>query len=354
LVHLETARILFKEYAAEPHGIGSNNLNDRDPGNQIEFVVGAMAYWEAMASFLFDQRLEDLNYLLLSCDHRDEQFIRPNPWSGISDRLFIYMAQAGALSRQKVLTNKISRYISAAARDEIMSKQHQEASELVQRLMHFKPPNRHYIQDPGDKRTPLAHLLRLAHIYKLSILLQLYVSFPNLVATDGKDLVGEEIPNARQQHSDEPRHNLIITLAITILNIMATIPEDSRINAFLTLPLIIAGSVLQPCRTASDYHNSETIYSAPDLVSTIDQEIRLTNMTDCIIDHWRSVVRNRLEIMHSFVALDPIARARQLLELVWIKADIASYNGQWMGSGLSGMTHWMEVMIEERLESIFG
>jgi hypothetical protein len=73
-----------------------------------------------------------------------------------------------------------------------------------------------------------------------------------------------------------------------------------------------------------------------------------------MIHHWRLFVRNSLGFMHNFVALKAIARAQQLLELVWNTSDIAGYNNQARGSGMLGMTHWMEVMIEECLESIFG
>lgn len=345
---------MFKEYAADQPGEASNNLRNRDPGNHVSFMVGIMAYWEAMASFLFDQGPEDLTYLLLFCDDQDEQIICPNPWSGISDRLFVYMAQAGALSRQKLLTNRLSKYISTTVQGEITSKQHQEASELVRRLLQFRPPNQRYIRDPGDKSTPLDHLLRLAQVYKLSILLQIYLSFPGLVATDQNVPVDESIPFPQRQHFDEPRQNFIITLATSILSIMATIPEGSRVNAFLTLPLIIAGSVLQTRRTNFDYYNSESTHPAPSPSPTIERELRLIHTTDYMIHHWRSFVRNRLGLMHNFVALEPIARALQLLELVWNTSDTAGYNNQALGSGMLGMTHWMEVMIEERLESIFG
>jgi hypothetical protein len=158
------------------------------------------------------------------------------------------MAQAGALSRQTLLANKLSKYISATVRDEIISKQHREDSELVRRLLQFMPPNQCYIQDSGDKSTPLDHLLRLPQVYKLSILIQIYLSFPGLVATDQNVQADESIPNPQRQHFDQPCQNFIITLATSILNIMATIPEGSRVNIFLTLPLIIAGSVLQTRR----------------------------------------------------------------------------------------------------------
>jgi hypothetical protein len=45
--------------------------------------------------------------------------------------------------------------------------------------------------------------------------------------------------------------------------------------------------------------------------------------------------------MHKFVALESIARARQLLELVWNMSDTAGYNNQALGSGMLGMTHWL-------------
>jgi hypothetical protein len=66
---------------------------------------------------------------------------------------------------------------------------------------------------------------------------------------------------------------------------MATIPEESRVNVFLRLPLIIAGSVLQPRRTNFGYCNSESTHPAPSPSPTIERELSIIRTTDYMIHH---------------------------------------------------------------------
>jgi hypothetical protein len=306
LVHLRTARILFKECETDGRKGEPNNSDGLD----FTFIVGMMAYWEAVVSPLFDQGPEELNYLLRFCDEQDQRMIYPNPWSGISSRIFVYMAQAGALSRQKFLANKVSKHITShSVQQEIFSKQYEEAEEFEHGLLQFRLPDQNCIKDPGDELTPLDHIFRLTQTYWLSALLQIYLSYP--------DIIVKNKPNPSPQHSNEQRRNLIISLAISILNIIATIPEGSRVNAFLTLPMLAAGSALQPDRRNKNKYDSNLgpRPATPSSAPTIECELMLSYTAEYMIQNWRSFVRERLEMIHNHLALEAITRASQILEL---------------------------------------
>lgn len=174
LAHLFGARTLSKQWSTKP----CNNVLP----HSISFMVGLMAYWEAMTSFLTADGPEALQYLTAFCDqeHRDD-IVYPNPWTGISTTLFIYTALAGALCRQTRVLRALSvSTTSPTVLDEIYSQQVCEAIELERQILKYTPPNPDRIEDPGDGLTAIHHFECLAQIYRFTALLLLYMSFPGL------------------------------------------------------------------------------------------------------------------------------------------------------------------------------
>jgi cysteine synthase len=50
-----------------------------------------------------------------------------------------------------------------------------------------------------------------------------------------------------------------------------------------------------------------------------------------------------------------VSRASEILERVWDRADVhAVINGPTTGGTATGFVQWVEVMIEEKLEAVFG
>ncbi|KAJ5814175.1 uncharacterized protein N7503_000925 [Penicillium pulvis] len=356
VVYLHTARILVKDYVTPQRHHTSEVQPDILNSGTLGFIFGLLAYWESVMSFILDQKPEDLGYLLLYDDY-DEHNGYPNPWTGVSNQIFIYMAHVGALSRQRLMGVKSSKIFSSSfAHHEALATQHKQATELEHRLLNFVPRERIGVVDPGDERTPLNHLFRLVQIYRLSALLQLYLCYPDLIIKKQEitQFVSLSILQ-KPEISNDPSWDLILSLAISILNTIATIPETSRVNSFLTLPLLIAGSALQCQRITTD---TEGLYAEFEAVSstsrTIESELILSFTADYMIQHWRSFVKDRLAVLHNLIALAPITRARLILELVWEKSDAKSLDQTAEYPGSLNVVHWMEVMTDGHLESLFG
>jgi hypothetical protein len=340
LAHLVGARTLFKKWSTE-------SCNDCPP-RSISFVVGIMAYWEAMASFLTAESPETLQYLTKFCDqeHRDD-IVFPNPWTGISTTLFIYTAQAGALCRQNRVMRALSVSIaSTTALDELYSKQTSEAVELEQLILRYSPPNSKCVEDSGDGLTSIHHLQCLAQVYRFAALLQLYMTFPSLLR---KEYQAESSPKAghyRQMVQETPEGK-IIAMAVMVLNLVSSVPESSGVGVLMSLPLIIAGSALQKSHGLVPAHKN-----AEDRRSRIEHEMLSLHCSDHMLSHWRSLTLIKLRSLHDRVGLGAIRRAMQILEAVWLRADLSVSANDHISEAIS--IHWMDVMTEERLESVFG
>lgn len=302
-----------------------------------------MAYWEALASFVIDQELSTADYLLQVCQEQNTQAVFPNPWTGFSTSLFVYLAQAGTLARQKSLLQRVLVYDSCTDRDTLLARVLKEASKLADTVRQYAFPAEDRINHPGDDSTPLSHFQGLARIYKSTILLQLYLAFPELL-----DMANDEHPASTPTNTSGERgiryhFSIIVSMAISILNIVSSIPESSGVNVSFVLPLLIAGSALQQIPATDTRSNLRT---------TIESEILESLTDDSSVVHWRSFVRSRMELIYRRIGLRPVQHVSELLECVWMRADIS--RTWYAGSPRQCMIHWVDVMMAERLETLFG
>ena len=335
--HLHGARTLFKAWIA---GLAERCVESSSVSENQNLLIGLMAYWEALASFVADQSPNEINYLLEFCQqqHQDgQQIVFPNPFTGFCTPLFLCLAQVGVLSRQKChFRHLLSRYDSTAGcgrRNELSDRMVEEARQIIDAVRRWAFPSDDQIHDPNDCSTPLSHFRSLARVYRLTTLLEVYLAFPEIL--DG------EIGTA----STTTSHSIITALAISILNVISSIPESSGVNASLNLALLIAGSALQRSPPAESNRESNQI--------PIEHEILESMGDSCTVLQWRSYVRDRMEKLYRRVGLLPVQRAANILELVWMRADMTI--PRFLDSGSSyRMVHWADVMIEERLETIIG
>ncbi|BCS06284.1 hypothetical protein ALUC_10665S [Aspergillus luchuensis] len=271
-----------------------------------------MSYWEAVASFVHNQSLDSISYLIPYSLEDEKCTIYVNPWTGICTPLFIHLAQVGILTRQRSLARQLSVGWGHVGPDML------EQARAIETALHsykILPTDR--IEDTVDSRTPIDHLQRIARVYRLVGLLQLYMTFP--------ELHGGLSVDTSLTHS-------ILNLASNVLTTVGVLPPTSGVYCVLTLPLIIAGSALQlPC------------FSTDVPASILQQDTYL---------FWREFVRERIKTVQEIVGLAVIGRAQKILDRVWFLADVrraAEGPGQeWE------YIQWTEVMSSEKLESIFG
>ncbi|OQE26312.1 hypothetical protein PENSTE_c005G03600 [Penicillium steckii] len=333
--HIHTARNLFQQWMSEPEA--------SDDSRSTSFLLGIMAYWEAMVSFITTQDLCALDYLTpLREQEASLASVYPHPWTGVSTTIFIYAAQASTLCRQNRTTKIISTSIKPIdVRESIFNEQYSKASELEAKILEYSPPASDRIRDSDDSFTTVSHFQCLAQIYRFAVLLQLYITFPKLLR---KSNMYMSIPGADPSSETVQRlyDQAMVGLAVNILNLISSIPESCGVKVLLTVPLLIAGSSLQKVQI-----HKEKIENL-----TIEHEMMSAHCTDFMISHWRTLVRHKLKQLHDFVGLDPILRALRILEAVWLRSDLAMSSTS--SSSNPKFVHWLDVMMEERLESIFG
>jgi hypothetical protein len=298
-----------------------------------------MAYWEAMASFIMDQPMPSVSYLTPICDQTGTEKIHSNPWTGISTHLFVYLAQAGALGRQRSIIRKLTVPSSTTGiHEKLYEELLAQAREVEEALIGYTMPSVDRIEDTGDALTPVSHLQKMAQVYKLTALLELYRVFPELF---------QEPSSSEVSVSDfKSSKSRILAIAIGILTIISTIPASSGVNVLFCLPMITAGSALQSTESQqTDFsHGSSRSGLCRDLISIFIQDDRHA--------HWREFVQERMNAIHNYVGLSGVTRALEVIEKTWLRADIQIFaNGS---DSVGEFIHWTDVMADERLETIFG
>ncbi|PWY64569.1 hypothetical protein BO83DRAFT_454990 [Aspergillus eucalypticola CBS 122712] len=303
VTHLHGARSLFQKWIT--------TVPARCPRTR-NTITGIMSYWEAVASFVHNQSLDSISYLIPYSLEDEKCTIYVNPWTGICTPLFINLAQVGILTRQRSLARQLSVGWGHVGPDML-----EQARAIETALLSYKILPTDRIEDTVDSRTPVGHLQRIARVYRLVGLLQLYMTFPEL---------------QRGPFVDSSLNHSILSLATNVLTTIGVLPPTSGVYCVLTIPLIIAGSALQfPC------------FSTDVPASILQQDTYL---------FWREFVRERIKTVQEIVGLAVIGRAQKILDRVWFLADVrraAEGPGQeWE------YIQWTEVMSSEKLESIFG
>ncbi|KAF2993857.1 hypothetical protein E8E13_000611 [Curvularia kusanoi] len=327
LTHHFGARLLFQAWLVD-EGICANSQDISQADIPLDseqcFIIGAMVYFECLTSIIVDQPSHSLNYLFRFARPSQGQRFYPNPWTGISTPLFVYLAATAALLRRRRCWELHSGKHSFMDTDII-----ETARELLDSVLAHESPMMASVDDTQDASTPLGHLFAVDAIFRLVILLELIQAFPDLVA---------------DHHS-----NRVLDLAIAILIIISDLPESSGVNVMLSIPLLSAGSALQASKSITG--SVEQLY---DLNST--SFCALFDQVATILHHpfalqtWRDQVTWRFERMYHRVGLAPVKRVRSLLDAVWFRADETNN----IPTIHSDKVHWMDVMAKEGLETLFG
>ncbi|KAL4960124.1 Zn(II)2Cys6 transcription factor [Aspergillus stella-maris] len=330
--HLHGARLLFRRLMAQSDTPGS-------PRQSVRFMIGLMAYWEALASFITNQSLDATSYLDPYCNDKETAQIKPNPWTGVCTPLFIYLAQTGALVRQRLLLRHLTTSTTAGEIGNQMRVHLLHSAQRVESdILRYQAPKSDVIEDTADPVTPTLHLLRLAQIYRLATLVELYRNFPELVSsTDNQERTGLT-----------PREK-ILAIATSVLALVKAIPLTSGVNCLLTIPLLIVGSTLQ----SEKHEMARRETGRQPSWNIICTEIHAIASQDDVLLQSKDFVRSRLQNIRQYVGLESVSRAVEILEKVWARSDLQlAIHGE--SEGPREFVQWTEVMVEEKLETVFG
>ncbi|KAF4485677.1 Arginine metabolism regulation II [Fusarium agapanthi] len=323
LPHLRGSRQLFRSW------ITSNKLTNIEKRKKMTrtqtFVVSSMVYWEAMSSALFDQQYEGLSHLTMFCDPHTPALIQPCPWTGVATPIFVFLAKTLTLVRNNQALKSLRVFESGEIhRRALYSELLVKATSLEREIMEYRLPFVGLIDDIGDPCTTPDHLLAISRCYRMAALLELYSAFPEITRR-------EESPDGAidLDHGNDTTH-LVMGLAFSILEILEKIPDDSGTISIQLLSLLIAGSVLGPVTSRGEDDGPKRL-----------ETFRL-----------RTFVRQRIHKMFAAVRLGPIRNAMLILEEVWARVDVLPA----VQNAYSAITsfHWIDIMSEKRLETMFG
>lgn len=344
LEHIRGSRALFGTWIERK--VRDRQLINYDCSH-LHFYLGMQAYWEAMASFLIDQDMDQLDYLLDAFKTFPVPSFYIHPWTGISAIPWLCMAKAGCIIRlNRSLEHRglSSRHTDSndATNEKSPKWLTQEAQALISQVLSYAVPGDSQIRDTYDEHTPKSHLMDVARSCQLATLLELHRAFDTIHERQAiLDLIsnGVEIHSSYQADMQENpsllRTDLVRELSLRILQILSGIPVESGTRTLHHVLLVIAGGALLP-----------HIWLKP---PTDLNRLPMTSYTDIdegsALQFWRLFVLGRISSLERFINLDGIRKLRLLLNEVWELGDtLFESDPQLQTSRSAGCLHWIDVM----------
>ncbi|SMR58226.1 unnamed protein product [Zymoseptoria tritici ST99CH_3D1] len=332
LAHLFGARSLFRAWLVD-ESLCSVNDEPVLLNRQQSFLVGAFVFLECLASFIHDQTFDALAHIRRFGALAEGQTMYPNPWTGISTPLFVHLAETAVIMRYK----RSFAGFQPQARAEAYNEAYKSAERLYKKTLLHTGAGREAMEETKDPTTPLDHLIAMDDAYRLVILMELVQVFPELILDEFKSSSAAKTQALVQE--------TVVDFAIAILTVVSHLPQNSGANVMLPLPLIIAGSALQAPRPFEKRPaGTSASCAARTSISAVMHSPRM-------LQKWREQTTFRLDRTYKHVGLAPLQFAEQLVQEVWRRADLVDSNGS---ETAVAAVHWMDTMIEERLETLFG
>lgn len=283
----------------------------------------------------------------------------PHPWTGVSTTALQLFTQAMNLCR--CFRRNTSRRSSVIAHDlKSALKLIEEAKGVEERLWQLDFEYADKLSETGDENTPRQHLVQAGDAYRLSALLHLYQTFPDLIAlrvpADTSDLESGAVP----------QNSWIISLSLRLVNILEQLPAQSGSKMVQPLLCITAATGLR--LDTPNFSITKSLNGA-DYISVTDNAglgedcdmseyiNRLTHagvadntthlsLTGLEVGNARHFVLKRLNILETLLPPKPIIMAKDLVHAIW-----QAYDGE--GPGKNSV-HWLDVMEKQGLRSFFG
>jgi len=338
---------------------------DDESRELIEFFNGCLIYEEMLRSVVSEEEI-DFEHMLSWPEPAVKTPLTqaiPHAWTGVSADVFRLFGKAMALckrSRTRWRNNDGTSYrILQGAMMDIEVATSIEESLLAVNLL--EPP----VLSDDTILSPTAaqerDLYYATQAYRLSALLQLYETFP--------DLVTKRMPNLVEADGAVVWNTWVSPLALHITDVLGKLPVGSM-SCIQPLLCLCAGSGLRydskvPLGKDSQSYmvstevfpaaSAETLPLSPDTDTgsaseMLSPDISFANPEVCEnaikVSQARFFVMGRLEHLESSLPPKPIGVAKQLLRAVW-----SAYDEE---IGLPRRTHWLDVMSHNGLHSLFG
>ncbi|KAL6242839.1 hypothetical protein RBB50_010485 [Rhinocladiella similis] len=350
LEHIAGSRALFRLWIEHKFRYGQT-LDDE--WSRLDFYMGLQAYWEAMAAFLVDQDIHQLEYLDIASTIPRTQPVYVHPWTGISAIPWLCLAKAGCIVRLK--RNLLRRAIPAegctatgGARQHSLLELSQALRRLTEELVLYETPDDSEIADTFDKHTSKSDLKNLSRCCQLAALLECVRSLDNVL--EQREILGL-VSNimtdpstgefTKQGCLDLPYTSVLQMLSLQILQLLSGIPTDSGTRSLHHLPLLIAGGVLLPQIMGRP---SATV--SP--VSRVEYSDIMGDASCVSTAVWRRFVVERILNLEKMVNLEGHRKIRLLLDQIWARGDALAQQDHQLYSA-EGL-HWIDVMEDMGLQ----
>ncbi|KAK4194632.1 fungal-specific transcription factor domain-containing protein [Triangularia verruculosa] len=349
------SRQLGQQYVRQAHNV-LKTLDGQtlDPESQklLDFFKGCLLYEEALRSVVSEEEIDFTNMLSWSepADQGPSVSATPHAWTGVSADVFRLFGKAVALcrrSRTRWRHNDGTSYriLQGAMRDI------QEATLVEESLLSIDISPVETNLTPDTASNVSTDLYNATQAYRLSSLLQLYVTFP--------DLVAKRMPDLTDQDGSAVWNTWVSPLALHVTEVLRALPVGSM-RCIQPLLCLCAGSGLRFDKKVplgrgheSFLLSAESTTSTPSSASGMVSEREFPFATVPEISEnaiktsqARSFIMARLDQLENSLPPKPIGVAKLLLRAVWTAYDEEI--------GLTRRTHWLDVMSQPGLHSLFG
>lgn len=325
----------------------------------LAFFKKSLVYWEMLLSFVDDYQPERAEQDFQFSPSRDMQGTKtdhfPHPWTGISTlaaRLFTRSIRLCRSYRRRISRPRGTEIAFEAAMQEV-----QEAQKLEQELLELDFSSATPTNNTGDEKTPWMHLAYVAEAYQLASLLQIYLTFPDLVA------LRLQLDPDIETSTDIPCDRWTIPVALRLTKVLEQIPAESGSRVIQPLLYICASTGLccnmSPSSSTPAYQTNAdmgcntlpVVLGGQSILSYIDQ-MQVAGgrgaLTEVAVEigSARNFILRRLDTLECTLQPRPIAVAKKLVKAIW-----AVYDDEKRGC-MSG--HWLDIMEAQNLRSLFG
>ncbi|KAJ3547887.1 hypothetical protein NM208_g1272 [Fusarium decemcellulare] len=319
---------------------------------ETNFLIGAMAYWEACMAFVVDQPLNTLDYLIPFSRYSHKVY--PHSFTGLSTPIFITLGQVGICVRQKRALMRLDKFGWTDRHEyKLLNSELLESAALLETAMvQFTLPEEGAIQGHRPGSAAITQMKSFAEMYRFTALLELYRNFASLSSYG--DSAGKDSFHSSMKSPSVEVERRIRDMSLLIISFAREIPEKNSWVLYQTLSFVISGSVLYSAVEAQ-----KLVVDDPSCrPQGLDKALFLAAMRLQETNRCRDFIRQKLQISVSSFGLGRIlGRALLLLEEVWRGFDMGHL--QAMGDNIDEnipliQPHWTEIMAERKLETFFG
>lgn len=318
----------------------------------LNFFNGCLIYEEMLRSIVSNDETDMENLASWQVSPTQTISVEPHAWTGVSPDLLRLFGKTMFLCRRSRNRWRGDEPVAEKLFKEALDCQ--EASAIEEVLLATELPDLPHSQDISEEAALKRHLHDAAEAYRLSSLLQLYQTFPNLIA--------RRLPDQVDANGLVPYSGWLSPLALHITSILRNIPPSSSMRCLQPLLCLCAATGLRYDVAESMMERQSHHFAASS--SHLTPMVGLANLAATVMPgsfglsasaigaHELEIASGRRFLMERLSRLEqnlppkPIQVEKELLKSIWTAYDAEIQT--------TCKTHWLDVMVNNGLESVFG